>query len=328
MVHADAHEQQALEGFPKRRGKPHPLDGLLDRLALLLSRDAEARKRLRALEGCILREMHDVERRLPAFERKLDGAFKRRLVDELVFERHGTRGVRDRGHRTIRTLLDFGRDSRCISERSAHQQELRIMQGEQRHLPSPATVGVAEEVELVHDDVSDVGTVSETQSLVGQDFGRAAHDGRLAVERHIASDHADVLAAEQLNEIEELLADKRFYRSGIEHVAPRGEREERKPQRNGRLARPRRRTQDHVISKRKRQACVFLVRPERQAALLLPFLEQHEGLVSLDFLLKCLLGDIRQIPQHALVRGFGHSSLLCFAYILPESPTGFLPGRR
>ncbi len=45
---------------------------------------------------------------------------------------------------------------------------------------------------------------------VGQDLGRAADDGRLGVDVRVAGDHADVIAAEHLHKVEELLADQRL----------------------------------------------------------------------------------------------------------------------
>ena len=46
---------------------------------------------------------------------------------------------------------------RDVAERRGEQQELRLRQLEQRHLPRPAAVGLGVEVELVHDDEPDVG---------------------------------------------------------------------------------------------------------------------------------------------------------------------------
>ena len=44
-----------------------------------------------------------------------------------------------------------------IAEGRRHQQELRLGQAEQRHLPRPAALAVGIEVELVHHDLADVG---------------------------------------------------------------------------------------------------------------------------------------------------------------------------
>ena len=87
VVHAHSREDEALQGLAKGGGEAHPLDGFLQGLTLLLGGDAIARERLRALEGGLLREVHDVERRVTIAKRQLHGALERRL-DELVRERH------------------------------------------------------------------------------------------------------------------------------------------------------------------------------------------------------------------------------------------------
>ena len=48
------------------------------------------------------------------------------------------------------------------------------------------------------------------QRLIRQDLLGAADDGRFGVDMHITRDHANVVAAEELNQVEELLADQRF----------------------------------------------------------------------------------------------------------------------
>ena len=80
-------------------------------------------------------------------------------------------------------------------------------QGEQRHLPGPAAVGVGKVVELVHGDATHIGIFALAQRVVGKDLGRAADDGRLGVDMRVAGDHADVIAAEHLHQVKELLTD-------------------------------------------------------------------------------------------------------------------------
>ena len=81
-------------------------------------------------------------------------------------------------------------------------------QGEQRHLPGPTAIGVGKVVELVHGHAAHIGVLTLAQRVVGKDFGRAADDGRLGVDMRIAGDHADVIAAEYLYQVEELFADQ------------------------------------------------------------------------------------------------------------------------
>ena len=92
-------------------------------------------------------------------------------------------------------------DLRDVAQRGAHEQELRFWQREQRHLPCPTAVGIAEEMELVHGNAVDEGIRPFAQRLVRQDLLGAADDGRLGVDMDIARDHAHVVAAEQLNQL-------------------------------------------------------------------------------------------------------------------------------
>ena len=68
-----------------------------------------------------------------------------------------------------------------VAERRRHQQELRLRQLEQRHLPGPAAVRVGVEVELVHHDQADVGVGALAQREVGEDLGGAAMIGASAL---------------------------------------------------------------------------------------------------------------------------------------------------
>ena len=112
-------------------------------------------------------------------------------------------------------LFERGGDCSDIAKCGAHEHKLRMGQGEQRHLPSPAAVGVGKVVELVHGHAAHIGVLALAQRIVGKDFGRAADDGRLGVDVRIAGDHANVIAAEHLYQIEELFADQSLDRSRI-----------------------------------------------------------------------------------------------------------------
>lgn len=81
-------------------------------------------------------------------------------------------------------------------------------QGEQRHLPGPTTIGVGKVVELVHGYAAHIGIFALAQCVVGQDLCRAADDGRLGVDVRVAGDHAYVIAAEHLHQVEKLFADQ------------------------------------------------------------------------------------------------------------------------
>src|SRR3546814_17180077 len=60
---------------------------------------------------------------------------------------------------------------------------LGLRELDERNLPRPATPGLAVEVELVHHDQPDVGAVAPPERDVGEDLGRAADDGGVAVDR-------------------------------------------------------------------------------------------------------------------------------------------------
>ena len=266
VVHAHAAAQEALQGLAEGGGEAGPLDGVLDGLALLLGGYAVARQALRARERRVLREVHHVQRRLARAQRELDGALERR-VHELVGERHRARGVGDRVHRAAaRVLGERGGDGARVAERGAHEQELRVGEGEQRHLPRPPAVGVGVEVELVHRHAAHVAALALAQGLVGEDLRRAADDRGLGVDGGVSGDHAHVLAAEELHEVKELLADQGLDRGGVVGAPVRAHAHEAHAQGHHGLARARGRAQDEVVARRQRQQGLLLVGPELDPA--------------------------------------------------------------
>ena len=120
------------------------------------------------------------------------------------------------GHRPLRGAHgDGGPPGRFASaaleevggpEGRAHEQDLRAFEHEQRHLPRHAAVAVGVVVELVHHDAVDRRVLALAQRHVGEDLGRAADDGGVAVDRGVAGEHPHVLGPEVAAEREELLA--------------------------------------------------------------------------------------------------------------------------
>ncbi len=51
-------------------------------------------------------------------------------------------------------------------------------------------------MELVHDDLLHVGRLAFAQRDVRENFGRAAENGRVAIDRRVASAQPDVVRAE------------------------------------------------------------------------------------------------------------------------------------
>ena len=70
-------------------------------------------------------------------------------------------------------------------------------------------------MELVHGDIADVGALAFAQGGVRQNLGRAADDHGAGVDGGVARDHADVFFAEDVAQVEELLADQGFDGGGI-----------------------------------------------------------------------------------------------------------------
>ena len=116
----------------------------------------DAHQRLRPLQRRGLGEVDDVDRRLPGVQQLLDRlVHRRRRV--VVVQRHRALGVGDQRGRPAGAAGEVLAQRRDVAEGGRHQQELRLRQLQQRHLPGPAAVGVAVEVELVHDHEADVG---------------------------------------------------------------------------------------------------------------------------------------------------------------------------
>ena len=112
-------------------------------------------------------------------------------------------------------LLERGGNRGDVAERGAHEHELRVGQGEQRHLPSPTAVGICKVVELVHGHAAHVGVLAFAQRIIGKDLGRAADDGCLGVDMRVTGDHAHIVAAEHLYQVEELFADQSLDGGGV-----------------------------------------------------------------------------------------------------------------
>ena len=291
MVHADAAAEQALEDLAKGRGEARTLGGFLNSLALLLTGDAKIGERLCRRKGGILAEVHDIERGLSAAHGELDRALKggRHVV---VTQRNRTRGVDDQVAGGAGVLLERSGDRGDIAKRSAHKHELCMGQGEQRHLPGPAAVGVGEVVELVHGDATHVGVFALAQRVVRKDLCRAADDGRLGVDMRVAGDHADVIAAEHLHKVEKLFADQSLDGGRVITALALCHAHKEHAQRDKRLARSGRCSQNDVIAGSQVHEGLFLVVPQLNTAIARPFKEALEGLVGREprFGLAAVLG--------------------------------------
>ena len=209
--------------------------------------------------------MDDVERGVAVAQGELDRALERG-VDELVGEGHRSWGVGDDVDASVGVLLERGGDVGHVAERRAHEKELHVREGEQRNLPRPAAVRVGVEVELVHGHAAHVGLLALAQRLVGENLRRAADDGRAGVDGGVARDHADVVLAEKVHEVEELLADQRLDGRRVVGAAVGAVGDEEHAEGDQALARARGRPEDHVVVGRQTEERLLLVRPELEAA--------------------------------------------------------------
>ena len=167
-----------------------------------------------------------------------------------------------------------------------------MRQGEQRHLPGPTAIGVGKVVELVHGDAANIGIFALTQCVVGKDLCRAADDGRLGVDVRIAGDHADVITAEYLYQIEELFADQSLDRSRVITALALRHAHKEHAQRDERFTRSGRCSQNDVIAGGQVHEGLFLVIPQLNATVARPFKEAFEGLIGREpwFGLAAVLG--------------------------------------
>ena len=140
-------------------------------------------------------------------------------------------------------FLEEGR----IAQRGGHQQEARLRQRQQRHLPGHAALAVGVVMELVHDDLLHVGLRPFAQRDIGQDLSSAAQDRGIAVHRGITGAQANVVGAELAAQAEPLLVDERLDRAGIDRALPLCNRLEMPCRGNQRFARTGGRVQDDIL---------------------------------------------------------------------------------
>ena len=259
--------------LPNPEVKRKPPIAVGDRLALLARTELGRQQRLGALERARLREVDDVDRRLVDPDQLLEQLVQR-LERPREVQWHRARGVvhqRGLAPRAARQVLAQRRD---VAERGRHQQELRLREAEDRHLPGPAALGLRVEVELVHHDLADVGVRALAQRDVGQHLGGAADDRRAAVDRGVAGQHPHVLGAEDRAQREELLRHQRLDRRGVERHPAVGERREVGGDRDHRLPGAGRRGEDDVVAAEQLDRGLLLVGVEAQALPLGPFDER------------------------------------------------------
>jgi hypothetical protein len=87
------------------------------------------------------------------------------------------------------------------------------------------------------------------QRHIREDFRGTTDDGRVAIDTRIAREHADLVGAELIAQIEEFLVYQRLDRGGVNRALPPAQ--GAKVHRGGdqRFARPGRRIEDHMLSR-------------------------------------------------------------------------------
>ena len=264
MMHADTGAQQTLQNLAERRSELRALHRLGDGLTLLLGGDIAIGERLRGGQCGILREMNDVNRGVALADQQLDGR-RQRLIGVFVGQRDRARGVGDDVDIRVGGVFKPIGDCIDIAERRTHEQELRVRQRDQWDLPRPAALTIAVIVKFVHRHATDVRLVAFPERLVREDFRRATDDWRVGVDMRVTGDHANVVPAEHLDQVEELLGDERLDRRGVVRAAAGAQRGEMHAERHQRLAGAGRGVEDHVVARKQVHDSLFLVGPRGDA---------------------------------------------------------------
>ena len=196
-------------------GELEAFDGATDGVLLFARADVDAGEVLRALGRLQLREVDDIDGGLALSHEAFERGGQRQLGIGVLQRHRPILGCDGDGRAPVEPgqfFLEKGR----IAQRGGHQQEPRLRQGQQRHLPRHAALAVGVVMEFVHDDLLDVGLRAFAQGDVGKDLGGAAEDWRIAVDRRIAGAQADVVGTELTAQPKPLLVHQGFDRTGID----------------------------------------------------------------------------------------------------------------
>ena len=264
VVQADA----VLEPLPDLRavgaGELEAFERAAQGVLLLARADVDAGEVLRALGGFQLGEVDDIDGGLALRHQ----AFERRGQRQLgvgVFQRHGPVLGGDGDGGAPVQAREFRLEEGRVAERGGHQEEARLRQRQQRHLPGHAALAVGVVVELVHDDLLHVGLRPLAQGDVGENLGGAAEDGGVAVDGGVARAQADVVRAELAAQAEPLLVDQGLDGAGVDGALALRKGLEMHRRGHQRFARAGRRVEDDVLFLEQLQDGRLLRRVEPQA---------------------------------------------------------------
>ncbi|MPM30961.1 hypothetical protein SDC9_77514 [bioreactor metagenome] len=247
VVHADPGTDQLRQGPPEAGMEAEGADLRRDPVLLLTRGELGRQQCLGGLQRRLLGEVDDVRRRLVGGDELLE-QLVHRVERPGVRQRDRAFGVVHHGGRPAGALGEVALEEGDVTQGRRHQQELRLRQAEQRHLPGPAAVGLGVVVELVHHHLGDVGPPALAQGDVGEHLGGAGDDRGVGVDRGVAGEHADVLGTEDLAQREEFLRDQRLDRGGVEADPVLGERRELRRGGDQGLAGAGRRGEDHIVA--------------------------------------------------------------------------------
>ena len=169
---------------------------------------------------------------------------------------------------------------RHVAQGGRHEEEARLGQGEQGHLPGHAPIAVGVPVELVHHDVVHGRVRPVAQRDVGQHLGGAAQDGSVAVDGGVSGGQAHVLGAQLAAEGHPLLVDQGLDGAGVDGAPPVGEGGEVEGGGHERLPRAGGRVQDDVLFLEELEDGLFLRRIEGEPLARDVVEEQAEQLVA------------------------------------------------
>ena len=265
VVNTDTGTHQLIQRLTKARTETELSNQLGDAFLLFLRGNSHREQGVRLLQRRLLREVHNVDRGLLGLHELLHGLLNRG-GGVVEVQRNGALGMSHQvtlaaGQRR-HLLLEAGR----VAQGCAHQQELRLRKLQQGKLPRPAALRVGVEVELVHDDLTEVRILALTQGNIRENLRGAADNGRLRVDGGVAGNHAHVLGTKNINQVKELLRHQRLNGGGV--VGSLTGRQARKMRGNSYsgLTRTGRGCQHHVMAGGNAQDGLVLGGVERHAA--------------------------------------------------------------
>ncbi len=213
---------------------------------LALGADVDACGVLRALRGFKLREVNDVDGALAFRHEGLERRRQRRL-DVGILQRH--RPI-VRAHRHAGPPVQAGKlafEEGGVAQRGGHEEEPRLLENQDGHLPGDAAVAVGVVVKLVGHDLVHVGGNTLAQGDIRENLRRAAKNRRVAVDGGIPGAQPHILGPELAAERHPLLVDERLDRAGIDRTPALSQRLEVERGGDQRLARAGRRVEDDVL---------------------------------------------------------------------------------